>query len=99
MVYRILVLALVIVAAWTTMNAQDESYETFNAIRLENSSNPGQSITLSAPTGITPYSIILPATTAPTGDSRRYSFSKLATDGGLSWYATPYGADESSGVL
>jgi len=75
-----------------TVNAQDESVETFNAIRLENSTNPGNFITLSAPTGITPYSVILPSTEAPSGTGKRYGFSKLSTNSGLTWFATPTGS-------
>ena len=74
-----------------TMAAQDESVETFNAIRLEHSGNPGQSVLLSAPTGLTGYSVILPASPAPT-DGRRYSFSMSGTGDGMSWYQTPFGA-------
>jgi len=74
-----------------TLTAQDTSVETFNAIRLEHSANPGQSITLSAPTGLTGYSVILPATPAP-ADGARYSFSMSGTGQGMSWYQTPFGA-------
>lgn len=71
--------------------AQDESIETFNAIRLEHSSNPGQSISLSAPTGLTGYSLILPATGPDTATGRRYAFSQLPSNSSMSWYATPLG--------
>ena len=76
----------------TLMNiaAQDNSVETFNAIRLENSSNPGNRITLSAPSGVTPYNIVLPAN-QPAG-TRRYGLSMSSSNTSLSWYATPYGS-------
>jgi hypothetical protein len=70
--------------------AQETSVETFNAIRFEHSSNPGQAITLSAPTGLTAYTLELPSTPSPT--NRRYSFSRLGSSGALSWYATPLGS-------
>ena len=81
--------ALLLVAC--TLAAQDNSVETFNAIRLEHSANPGESITLSAPSGLTGYSVVLPATPAPT-DGARYSFSLSGTGNGMSWYQTPFGA-------
>ena len=72
------------------MTAQDESIETFNAIRLEHSEDTGGgSITLSAPSGVTSYNLLLPATAAPTG--RRYAFSLLSGSGAMTWYATPLG--------
>jgi hypothetical protein len=73
----------------TLLIGQDTSIETFNAIRLEHSSNPGNSITLSAPTGATPYNIVLPSN-KPSG-TRRYGFSLTSNNTALSWYATPFG--------
>ena len=79
----------------STLVAQDGSVETFNAIRLEHSSNPGSSITLSAPTGTTSYSLIFPAT-GPSTSGRRHSFSLSGSGNSMSWYKTPLG---SSGQL
>ena len=90
MFYRIALFALTMMCAGTISYAQDESVETFNAIKLEHSSYPGSGITLSAPSGVTPYYLLLPATTAPTG--RRHAFSLNAGDGAMVWYATPLGS-------
>ncbi|MBI2793147.1 MAG: hypothetical protein HYX66_00675 [Ignavibacteria bacterium] len=83
------VIALLLVTV--VSSAQDESIETFNAIRLEHSSNPGQTISLSAPAGLTQYTLIFPATGPDTSTGRRYAFSQLPANSAMSWYATPYG--------
>jgi len=83
-------LALVLVTPAATW-AQDGSVETFNAIRLEHSSNKGATIQLSAPTGVTSYSLEFPSTAAPT--NRRYGLSVSAgNSGSMSWFATPLGS-------
>jgi len=86
---KALTLCTTLLLSFAIMSAQDTSIETFNAIRLENSSDPGATVTLSAPTGVTPYSITLPAN-KPSG-TRRYGLSLSSSNTGLSWYATPYG--------
>jgi hypothetical protein len=72
--------------------AQDTSVETFNAIRLENSSNPGSHVTLQAPTGLSGggYSLTFPAT-GPGNTSQRWAFSLNGSNNALSWYPTPLG--------
>lgn len=83
-------MALLLIAS--AASAQDESIETFNAIRLEHSSNPGQTVTLSAPSGISQsYSLIWPAT-GPSNTTQRWAFSLNGSNNNLSWYATPLGA-------
>ena len=94
MVNRVIVLAVFLMSASTAIYAQDESWETFHNIVLESSSDPTFGVTLNAPTTGVSYSLTFPAT-LPTGiNTRRYSFSRAAgsSTGGLSWYATPYGA-------
>ncbi|RPI66458.1 MAG: hypothetical protein EHM43_11385 [Ignavibacteriae bacterium] len=71
--------------------AQDTSVETFNAIRLENSSNPGQYVTLQAPSALTGYSLTFPAT-GPSNTSQRWAFSLNGSNNALSWYPTPLGS-------
>ncbi len=90
MTFRIFTLILTMLVACNILNAQDESVESFHAIKLETSSNPGTGITLSAPSGVAEYSLIFPATTAPNA-TRRYAFSLNAGDNALSWYQTPFG--------
>lgn len=83
-------IALLLIAS--AASAQDESIETFNAIRLEHSSNPGSTVTLSAPTGITQsYSLIWPST-PPSNTTQRWAFSLSGSNSSLSWYPTPLGA-------
>ena len=90
MTFRIFTLILTMLVACNILNAQDESVESFHAIKLETSSDPGTGITLSAPNGVAEYSLIFPATTAPNA-TRRYAFSLNAGDNALSWYQTPFG--------
>ncbi len=72
------------------LSGQDDSYQTFNAIRLENSSNPGAFVQLNAPTGLTSYNLTLPAT-GPLNTTQRWAFSLNGSNNALSWYATPLG--------
>lgn len=83
--------SLVMLAGMASLSAQ--SVETFNAIRLEDPGNPGNSITLSAPTGVTGYTITFPASATTGMFSAAHSF----TSGGsgltasTTWLQVPTG--------
>ncbi|MBI2793146.1 MAG: hypothetical protein HYX66_00670 [Ignavibacteria bacterium] len=89
--HKFMVVGATVVLCSVFAMGQDESVETFNAIRLENSTNPGETITLSAPTGTVSYSLTLPAT-APSNTTQRWAFSLNGSSNNLTWYATPLGS-------
>jgi hypothetical protein len=71
---RILVAASAVMIVGMT-SLQGQSVETFNAIRLEDPANPGNSITLSAPTGVTGYTLTFPASATTGMFSAAHSFA------------------------
>lgn len=59
----------------TSMLVRSQSVSTFQGIRFEHPSNPGQYITLTPPSGISPYTLIWPASLPP-------GVRSLVVDGG-----------------